>query len=427
MQTLGKARRVRIYTGEDDRWEGVPLHRAVVDLLRAEHAQGATVYRGVEGFGAAGELHGRSPDVVARLPVVVEWIDSPEHVDRLLPRVLELVRHGLVTVDEPELLRISPHRVRELRPTATVADVMRREVVTVEPAMPIRQVVELMLGKTYRALPVVDGGRLVGIVTNSDLVQRGGLEVRLDLLQSLERPEVQEALERLSALGRTAGEAMTRGPVTVTPETTLPEAAETMARRRLKRLPVVDPEGRLVGLVSRLDLLRAAAAGSAGAAAAAPEPCDLGLSRDEPLAKVMRRDLPVVHPGTPLPEVFQAVIATRLHRAFVVDDEGRVVGLVSDAELLERLAPALRPTALQALVRRLPFSRPREEPTRGRTAADVMSTTFARVDEGALLSDAIGRMLHEGQKVVAVTDPTGKLVGMVDRADLLRGLVLPYG
>jgi CBS domain-containing protein len=425
MQTLGKARRVRIYTSEDDRWEGKPLHRAVVDLLRAEHAQGATVYRGIEGFGSAGQLHdGSLDDLVARLPVVVEWVDSPEAVDRLLPRVLDLVRHGLVTVDEPELLRVSPHRVRELHPKATVADVMRREVVTVGPATPIRQVVELMLGKTYRSLPVVDGGRLVGIVTNSDLVQRGGLDVRLDLLQSLERPEVQEALERLSALGRTAGEAMTRGPVAVSPGTPLLEAAETMARRRLKRLPVVDAGGRLVGLVSRLDLLRVAAAGMPAAVA---EACDLGLSRDEPLARVMRRDAPVVHPETPLPEVFQAVIATRLHRAFVVDDEGRVVGLVSDAELLERLAPALRPTALQALVRRLPFTRPREEPTRGRTASDVMSTTFARVEEGALLSDAIGRMLHEGQKVVAVTDAAGRLVGMVDRADLLRGLVLPSG
>jgi len=140
---------------------------------------------------------------------------------------------------------------------------------------------------------------------------------------------------------------------------------------------------------------------------------------------VMRRDAPVVYPETPLPEVFQAVIATRLHRAFVVDAGGRVVGLISDAELLERLAPALRPTALQALVRRLPFTRPREEPTRGRTAADLMSSTFARVEEGALLSEAIGRMLHEGQKVVAVTDAAGRLVGMVDRADLLRGLVLP--
>jgi CBS domain-containing protein len=155
------------------------------------------------------------------------------------------------------------------------------------------------------------------------------------------------------------------------------------------------------------------------------------LSKDEQLSRVMRRDVPVVHPETPLPEVFQAVISTRLNRAFVVDDLGQVVGLVSDAELLGRIAPALRSTALQALVRRLPFVQPRQEPAspqaRGRTAADLMSNAFVRVEEGVLLSEAIGRMLREGQKVLAVTDSAGKLVGMVDRADLLRGLVLSPG
>lgn len=173
MQTLGKARRVRIYTNEDDRRDGKILYRALVDLLHAEHAQGATVYRGIEGFGAAGQLHSSAIAEVARLPVVVEWVDSPEQVDRLLPRVLDLVRHGLITVEEPEFILMERHRVRDLRPTATVADVMSREVVTVEPSTPIRRVVELMLGRTYRALPVVDGGRPVGIVTNTDLVQRG--------------------------------------------------------------------------------------------------------------------------------------------------------------------------------------------------------------------------------------------------------------
>jgi hypothetical protein len=76
----------------------------------------------------------------------------------------------------------------------------------------------------------------------------------------------------------------------------------------------------------------------------------------------MRRDAPTVHRDTSLPEVFQAVVSTRLNRAFVVDDERRVVGLVSDAELLERVTPALRPGALRALMNRLPFAHPREAP-----------------------------------------------------------------
>jgi PII-like signaling protein len=99
MEILGKAKRVRIYVNEDDRADGKPLHLAIVELLRRENAQGATVLRGVEGFGATGRLHvSNLVDVAWRLPLVIEWIDRPEQVERLAPRVRELVRHGLITV-----------------------------------------------------------------------------------------------------------------------------------------------------------------------------------------------------------------------------------------------------------------------------------------------------------------------------------------
>ncbi len=420
-----RSKRVRIYINEDDRSHGRALHRAIVELLQAENAMGATVLRGAEGFGATGRLHtGLLVDVVTHLPIIVEWIDTPEQVQRLMPQVLALVQHGLVTVDETEIVLFEPHVVHDLKRTATVATVMTRDVLTVEPATPIRRVVELVLGKTYRAVPVVEAGKPVGIITNADLVQRGGLGVRVDLLRSLDTPEVHGVLERLSSRSRTAGEVMTRNPVTVEENTSLVAAADRMVRRRLKRLPVIDEAGRLVGMVSRLDLLRSAAA---DLPPATPEPYEMGLAGDEPLSRVMRREVPTVHPDTPLAEVFQAVISTRLNRAFVVDAERRVVGLVSDAQLLERVTPTIRPSALGALMGRLPFVHAKEEPvgahSRGRSAADVMTRSFAQAGDDVLLSEAIARMLREGQKVLAVTDGGGRLVGIVDRADLLHGLI----
>jgi CBS domain-containing protein len=425
METLGKAKRVRIYVNEDARHGTKLLYQAVVELLREESAQGATVIRAMEGFGSAGQFHVSSlVDVAARLPVILEWIDRPERVERLLPRVLNLVRHGLITVDETDVVLYEPHPVRDLKPTVTVGAVMSRDVVSVEPSSPIHRVVEMMLGKTYRAVPVTDGGRPVGIITNQDLVQRGGLGVRLDLLRSLDTPQVHGVLERLSEQNRIASEVMTKQPVTVRAATTLPEAAELMARRRLKRLPVVDGLGLLIGMVSRVDLLRAAAT---SVPTSPPEAYEMGLAANERLARVMRRDVPTVHPDTPLPEVFQAVISTRLNRAFVVDSDRRVVGLVSDAELIERVTPALRSTALRTLMSRLPLVHPKEDPvgshTRGRTAGDVMTRKLAMVQEDVMLSDAIALMLREGQKVLAVTDQDEHLVGMVDRADVLHGLI----
>jgi CBS domain-containing protein len=187
---------------------------------------------------------------------------------------------------------------------------------------------------------------------------------------------------------------MTKGPTTVRQNTSLVAAADLMARRRLKRLPVVDAEGKLVGLVSRLDLLRSAAADLPPTTS---EPYEMGLAGNERLATVMRRDVPIVHPDTPLPEVFQAVISTRLNRAFVVDAERHVVGLVSDAQLIERVTPTLRRSALRALMSRLPFVHPKEEPvgahSRGHTAADVMTRSFAQIGENVLLSQPYCQVL----------------------------------
>jgi CBS domain-containing protein len=426
MKLVGKARRVRIYVNEGDKVGWKPAHLAVLELLRRENAQGATVLRGLEGFGAAGHIHvSHLVDVAQDLPLVVEWIDAPEVVERLIGRVKEMVPRGLITVDDTEIVLYEPHPVRDLSAALTAADVMSRQVTSVARSTPVREVVELMLGKVYRAVPVVDGGAPVGIITSTDLVQKGGLGMRVELLESLDKPDVHEVLERLASTGKAAAEVMTPAPVTVEARTSLPRIAEIMTHRRLKRLPVVDERGALVGMVSRLDLLRTAAG---GLERAEPVVGEMGLRGNVPLSRVMRRDVPTVQPDTPLPEVFQAVVSTRLNRALVVDAERRVVGLVTDAEMLERLTPSLRPGALRSLVHRLPFAHPSaderaaEQHARARRAADLMSTDVAMAAEETLLSDAIGLMLRGKHKVLAVTDAAGRLVGMVDRADLLHGL-----
>jgi CBS domain-containing protein len=427
MDLVGRAKRVRIYVNEGDLVGHQPSHVAIVEHLRREHAAGATVVRAVEGFGGAGEVHTeRLVDIHPRLPLVIEWIDSPERVDRLLPRLKEMVARGLITVEDTDVVLYSPQPVRRVSARLTAGEVMSREVAAVTRDAPARHVVELMLGKLYRAVPVVDGGAPVGIITNSDLVGRGGLGVRLELLGSLRAPELHAELERLAREGRSAGEIMTPAPAMVQVGTPLNLVADLMAHNRLKRLPVVDERGLLVGMVSRLDLLRTVAEGFAGEEA---EVRELGLQGDLPVGRVMRRDVPTVHPETPLPEVLQAVVATRLNRAVVVDGERRVVGLVTDAELLDRVTPSLRPTALRSLMHRLPFAHPRpaeleaEHHAAARRAGELMSTHVPTALESTPLREAITPMLRGREKLICVVDNERRLVGVVDRADLLRGLL----
>jgi CBS domain-containing protein len=427
MELGGKAKRVRIYLSEGDLINHQPAHVAIIGLLRREDAAGATVFRAIEGYGGAGVLHtARFVDRDWHLPMVIEWIDGAERVDRLIPKLKELVARGLITVEETEVVLASPHPVRAVSNRLTAAEVMSGDVISVGRDAPVREVVELLLGRGYRAVPVVDNGVPIGIITNTDLITRGGLSVRLDLLPILDTPELHAELERLSEGGKRAEQVMTPGPVTVQSTALLTHVAQVMCRRRLKRLPVVDGVDALVGMISRVDLLRTVAVGAPAEAEGAPV---AGLSADAAVATVMRRDVPTVHPETPLGEVMLAVVSTRLNRAVVIDAERRVVGIVRDAELLERVTPSLRPSALRSLMNRIPFGHPspallaQEQHAAARVARDVMITDVVTMRESTPLREVIGAMISKPRKIIPIVDADDRLVGVVDRRDVLHGLV----
>lgn len=430
MDLVGKAKRVRIYVSEGDLAGHQPLEWTILDFLRRENASGATALRAVEGLTGSGQIRTtRVVDIQVKLPIVIEWVDRPDLVELLLPRLKEIAHDALITVDETDVVQQHPTPVHDVSRDLTAGEVMTADVVTVHPETLVREVVELVLGKSYRAVPVIDEARKpVGIITNSDLVQRGGLSVRVELLPSLDTPAVHAELERLASNHKIASEIMTPNPVTVPRSAPLTHVAEIMARRRLKRLPVVDESGALAGIISRIDLLRTVAGAAQGDE---PAPSATGLNGDTPLNRVMRRDVAAVHGDTPLAEVMQAVVSTRLNRAIVVDADRHVVGVVSDAALLDRVTPALHPSALRTIMHRLPFTHPDREALEAehhavaRTAGDLMETEVPTAFEDTPLRDAIAVMLHGAHKVIAVVDQDSRLVGIVDRADILHGLVAP--
>lgn len=101
MKIEGPAKWLRIYIGEDDQWHHKPLHLALVELFRREGLAGATVLRGIEGFGANSRIHTlRILRLSEDLPVVVEVVDRADRIEAILPKLDEMVREGLVmTVD----------------------------------------------------------------------------------------------------------------------------------------------------------------------------------------------------------------------------------------------------------------------------------------------------------------------------------------
>ncbi len=105
----GEQTLVRIFIGESDRWHHQSLAHALVERLRAEGFAGATVLRGVAGFGARSVLHTTQLlRLSVDLPIVIEVVDSDEHVARLLPILDEMVSEGLVTLERVRVLKYAP-------------------------------------------------------------------------------------------------------------------------------------------------------------------------------------------------------------------------------------------------------------------------------------------------------------------------------
>jgi len=138
------------------------------------------------------------------------------------------------------------------------SDVMTRNVITVERETSVADVIRLMLENNVSGLPVLDDGKVVGILTEGDLLRRsetGTEKQRPRWLEMLMGPG-RMAGEYVRTHGRKVEAIMTTNLITVTGDTPLDEVVGLMERRRIKRVPVVEGDA-LVGVVSRLDLLRA--------------------------------------------------------------------------------------------------------------------------------------------------------------------------
>lgn len=106
MKIEGPGKTLRIYIGESDRWGRKPLYQAIVELVRAKGMAGATVTRGLEGFGAHSRLHtARVLRLSEDLPIVVDIVDKVERIDALLPELEEMISGGLITVSEVRITK----------------------------------------------------------------------------------------------------------------------------------------------------------------------------------------------------------------------------------------------------------------------------------------------------------------------------------
>ena len=105
-RTTGKL--LRIFVDEEDRYDGKPLYMAIVDALKAAGFAGATVLKGIEGYGAHRTVHAaRTFDLSTNLPILIEVIEEEARVLAFLPTLRAMIVEGLITLENLELMRIS--------------------------------------------------------------------------------------------------------------------------------------------------------------------------------------------------------------------------------------------------------------------------------------------------------------------------------
>src|ERR1700758_5436531 len=106
MNLPNEATLLRIFLGESDRWRHQPLYEAIVLKAREMHMAGATVLRGPMGFGARSRLHTlKILRLSEDLPIVIEIVDSKEKIDEFLPHIEQMVKDGLVTLEQVRVIR----------------------------------------------------------------------------------------------------------------------------------------------------------------------------------------------------------------------------------------------------------------------------------------------------------------------------------
>jgi CBS domain-containing protein len=429
----GQGKKVTIFIGETDQWHHQPLFMALLEFLRREGCAGATVERGVAGFGADSRIKTASLlELSMDLPVVVTWVDRPDRIERILPKLAQMVPAGLITVEDVHIYQYSS-TLHEGLPKVRVEQVMTKNVTTVQPEALLAEVVEKLLDKAYSALPVVgEGNRLVGIISDTDLLERGDMEVSISLKRASDPALARSLISRLRQNKRTVAEVMTADPVTIGPIASLSEAARLMGKRNLKRLPVVEAGKRLVGMLSRFDILTAHAASHLPQSAAprqAAHPHGVGQT----VADVMERSVPSVAPEAPLGEVLTLVTSDKSQRVVVVDGNHHVIGIISDTDLVARMSPETHPGILEQLVSKLPLghlsaeARSHLQKARGKTAADLMTHPVITVRADESIGTALALAAEKHVKRFPVVDEEGKLLGIVGRGELLSALVSDQG
>lgn len=405
---------IKVFTREGARFEGKDVSDFIVNYVHSlKIAARCVVYRGIEGCYENGKIAtSRMVAMSNDLPVIIEIMLPSAEAERVVSRLESVVIDGLVSVVPAEVTSyMSPKSFIPSR--ISVKDIMTEHPFDGHPDFSVRIAVELLLDNNLKCLPIIDDGKkVIGILTQGDLVKRTGMPVRLGLLKMLPPHDLKAWMKRAETLS--VADVMTRSPETVHDNVSVKSALHIMVRQNLKRLPVIDSNEELCGILSRIDVLKALVAVRVDSTAVSREQNALSTA-SKYVRDLTARDMLALEMDTPLSLALESLIKEESQRAAIVDQQGRLAGLLTDTMIL------------RALDRNNPRRRGLFHMNHGRHAeslcvSEIMQRDIVGVKETTTLEDAVVLMTEKGFKRIPVIDEAGKFLGMIRRDSILIAL-----
>jgi CBS domain-containing protein len=415
---------IEIFTSEDARYRKSPVADAIMHYIKElKIAARCIVTRGVAGCYESGELAtGRIEILSYNMPIRIYIVVPAAETDRFLDGLNGIVTDGIVALHD---LNVLSHRTRN---SFFPRHLLVRDIMTFDPRKVVANTLlsdaaRLLLSSVFTGLPVVDSeNRPIGVITQGDLIRKGGLPLRLGLLVESDQERRDLLLNQLSSLR--AEEVMTSPPVVIAAKRPLNEAVALMLEKGVKRLPVVNENGLLVGMLSRLDIFRTVMRESPDWKAFKAQRIEVAHLKC--VGDILRRDVHKVLPETPLHEVIRIIDVNDIQRVAVVDAEEKLLGLISDRDLLRYFK--LEQEGVWRLLAKAKHPFEQEACRTGNlqkclaetTAGAVMTTELITVSEEMLIEEAIALMIEKGLKRLPVISAEGRFQGMISRDSLLR-------
>ncbi|MGW8186249.1 MAG: DUF190 domain-containing protein [Desulfobacterales bacterium] len=415
---------IEIFTSEEARYRKKPVADAVVQYIKdLKIAARCIVTRGVAGCYESGEVAtGRIVILSFNMPIRIYIVLPAAETERVLDGLDGIVTDGIVALHD---LNVLSHRTRNafFPKQLLVRDVMTPAPQSVTAGTALSEAARLLLSSIFTGLPVVDKrNRPIGVITQGDLIKKGGMPLRLGLLAESDQNRLKSVLNRLAS--RKAADVMTTPAVMVGAEKPLAEAVELMLTKSVKRLPVVDGTGGLTGMLSRLDVFRTVMREAPDWNAFKAQ--QIEVEHLKRVGDILRRDVHTVLPETPLNEVIRLIGDNDIQRVAVVDAEGILLGLISDRDLLRYFKPERE--SVWHLLAKVKHAFEQETCRLGdlqrclseTNAGAAMTTELVTAREEMLIEEAIALMIDRGLKRLPVVDSDGRFKGMISRDSLLR-------